>query len=41
MLYQYDRDYFFDSSKFNKRFNYTPIPNAEAVRQVVEALKGK
>ena len=41
MLYQYDRDYFFDSSKFNERFNYTPIPNAEAVRQVVEALKGK
>jgi nucleoside-diphosphate-sugar epimerase len=26
MNYQYDRDYFFDSSKFNNRFNYTPQP---------------
>ena len=23
MMYQYDRDYFFDSSKFDKRFNFT------------------
>lgn len=24
MLYQYDRDYVFDSSKFEKTFNFTP-----------------
>ena len=40
MNYQYDRDYFFDSSKFNKRFNYTPISNKTAVQQTVAALKG-
>ncbi len=39
MRYQYDRAYVFDSSKFNKRFNYTPTSNAEAVKQVVAALK--
>jgi hypothetical protein len=39
MNYQFDRDYFFDSTKFNKRFNYTPISNAEAVRQTIAALK--
>ncbi|MEC5145673.1 NAD(P)H-binding protein [Chitinophaga sp. 212800010-3] len=38
MLYQYDRDYYFDSSKFNKRFNYTPLTNALAVKQTVERL---
>lgn len=38
MNYQYDRDYFFDSSKFNKRFNYTPTKNAIAVKQTVEQL---
>lgn len=26
MAYQYDRDYFFDSSKFEKRFGVTPLP---------------
>lgn len=38
MNYQYDRDYFFDSSKFNSRFNYTPTKNAMAVKQTVERL---
>ncbi len=41
MNYQYDRDYFFDSSKFNKRFNYTPTKNAIAVKQTVEQLTQK
>lgn len=41
MNYQYDRDYFFDSSKFNSRFNYTPIKNAIAVKQTVESLSEK
>lgn len=39
MRYQYDRDYFFDSSKFNQKFNYTPVTNKEAVRQTVSALR--
>jgi nucleoside-diphosphate-sugar epimerase len=41
MNYQYDRDYFFDSSKFNTRFNYTPTKNAIAVKETVERLKNK
>lgn len=39
MRYQYDRDYYFDSSKFNKRFNYTPTNNLTAVKQTLERLK--
>ncbi|MFM8374264.1 MAG: NAD-dependent epimerase/dehydratase family protein [Bacteroidota bacterium] len=38
MNYQYDRDYFFDSSKFNNRFNYTPTTNANAVKETVAKL---
>ena len=39
MRYQYDRDYYFDSAKFDKHFNFTPTTNAEAVRQTVAELK--
>ena len=39
MMYQYDRPYVFDSSKFQKKFNYTPLSPAEAVRDVVGRLK--
>lgn len=39
MRYQYDRDYYFDSSKFNRHFNYTPTSNADAVKQTVAELK--
>ncbi|MBO0934266.1 NAD-dependent epimerase/dehydratase family protein [Fibrella aquatilis] len=41
MRYQYDRDYFFDSAKFNKAFRYTPTTNVEAVTQTVAALAGR
>jgi nucleoside-diphosphate-sugar epimerase len=41
MNYQFDRDYYFDSSKFNKRFNYTPTKNAIAVKQTIERLRQK
>jgi nucleoside-diphosphate-sugar epimerase len=41
MNYQFDRDYYFDSSKFNRRFNYSPISNEEAVKQVVARLNKK
>lgn len=36
MNYQYDRDYFFDSSKFNEHFNFKPTTNEMAVKQIVE-----
>ena len=39
MLYQYDRDYYFDASKFAARFTNTPTTNADAVKQTVEKLR--
>ena len=36
MMYQYDQDYFFDSSKFEKRFNITATPYAEGVRLTIQ-----
>lgn len=38
MNYQYDRDYFFDSSKFNRFFDYTPVSNGDAVREAIDRL---
>ncbi len=38
MNYQYDRDYYFDSSKFNKAFNYSPVSNEQAVKETVAYL---
>jgi len=35
MMYQYDRDYFFDSSKFEKRFNFKPTSYSEGVKLTV------
>jgi nucleoside-diphosphate-sugar epimerase len=37
MMYQNDRNYFFDSSKFNTRFSFTPTSYAEGVKQTVAA----
>ena len=39
MAYQYDRDYFFDSSKFISRFGYSPVGPGEAIKRVVKDLK--
>ncbi|MFH1119892.1 MAG: NAD-dependent epimerase/dehydratase family protein [Bacteroidota bacterium] len=39
MTYQYDRDYFFNSSKFNHRFNYKPMTPGEGVTNLVQQLK--
>ena len=36
MLYQYDRDYFFDSSKFEKAFHFQPTSPSEGVKQMVQ-----
>jgi nucleoside-diphosphate-sugar epimerase len=36
MMYQYDRDYFFDSEKFEKRFNVKPTSYQEGVKITVQ-----
>ncbi|HKJ30764.1 MAG TPA: NAD-dependent epimerase/dehydratase family protein [Balneolales bacterium] len=36
MMYQYDRDYVFDSSKFEQHFDFKPTPYLDAIRQIVE-----
>jgi nucleoside-diphosphate-sugar epimerase len=36
MIYQYDRDYFFDSSKFENRFKFETTTYQEGVRQTVK-----
>lgn len=35
MMYQYDRDYFFDSSRFEKRFGYQPVTYEEGIKEVI------
>jgi nucleoside-diphosphate-sugar epimerase len=35
MMYQYDRDYFFNSSKFDKKFNFNATTYQEGVRKTV------
>jgi nucleoside-diphosphate-sugar epimerase len=35
MMYQYDRDYVFDSSKFEKRFAFKPTPYLEGIKNIV------
>jgi len=39
MMYQYDRDYFFDSSKFDKRFNFKTTTYQEGVKLTIEQTK--
>ena len=36
MMYQYERDYFFDSSKFEKKFNFSATTYKEGVRLTVQ-----
>lgn len=38
MNYQYDRDYYFDSSKFTDNFKFKPTPCNVAVKEAVEQL---
>ncbi|MDZ7740803.1 MAG: hypothetical protein U5Q03_03385 [Bacteroidota bacterium] len=38
MIYQYDQDYFFDSSKFEKKFDFQPAKPEEAVRETLQQL---
>jgi nucleoside-diphosphate-sugar epimerase len=39
MRYQFDRDFFFDSGKFEKYFNFTPTTYQEGVKAIVNSLK--
>ncbi len=39
MMYQYDRDYFFDSSKFDKRFNFKTTTYQEGVKLTIGQTK--
>jgi len=41
MLYQYEYDYHFDSTKFNRYFNYEPISYFEGVKETVSYFKGR
>ncbi len=36
MIYQYDREYDFNSSKFEKRFNFTPTPYSTGIKEIVK-----
>jgi hypothetical protein len=36
MMYQYEREYFFDSSKFERRFNFSATTYKEGVRLTVQ-----
>ena len=35
MLYQYDKDYVFNSDKFEQRFSFKPTPYDEGVKQII------
>ena len=39
MLYQYDQDYFFDSSKFEKRFGMLATTPKEGIKKLIENIK--
>lgn len=39
MAYQFDRDYFFNSSKFEKRFGYVPAKPKEMVQYLIKNIK--
>ena len=36
MMYQYDRDYVFDSSKFEKFFDFKPTPYIDGIRETID-----
>lgn len=39
MMYQYDRDYIFDSTKFTNRFNFTPTSYQQGVTETIATSK--
>ena len=36
MMYQYEREYVFDSSKFEKRFDIHATPYIEGIRNIIK-----
>ncbi len=40
MLYQYEDDYIFDSSKFEKKFDYTPASYEQGIEETIMSMKG-
>ncbi len=41
MMYQYTYDYIFDSSKFEKHYNYTPTPYIKGIEETINYYKNK
>jgi len=41
IIYQYDRDYVFDSTKFTKAFGFKPTTNEKAVELTIDELNKK
>lgn len=39
MMYQYDRDYVFDSSKFQQRFQFEPTPYSIGITETIRAFQ--
>ena len=39
MLYQNDSDYLFDSTKFEKAYNFSPTTYEEGIRLTVESMR--
>lgn len=39
MVYQFDRDYYFNSRKFEDRFSYKPYSAEEAVKELIDVLE--
>lgn len=37
MMYQYDRDYVFNSDKFEQRFDFRPTPYLKGIQEIVQA----
>ncbi len=41
MLYQNEYEYYFDSTKFNRYFNYTPVTYSEGIKATIEWIKSR
>jgi hypothetical protein len=41
MMYQNDRDYVFDSSKFDEHFDFEPTPYERGIREMIAADFGR
>lgn len=37
MMYQYDRDYVFNSDKFENRFDFKPTPYIDGIKEIIKS----